>query len=147
LRSSFACPALRWAYPDGSTTHMNHSRPTSPFWIYSSRFTVFNPSIIHRYTAFALVAGLIALVYFLWSVAAGPQSYLQARALFSNPAFPILVFALVWSFCFHLLNGVRHLTLDAGYGFGKKSARRSGSYMLIGATILAILVCWVAWRH
>jgi succinate dehydrogenase / fumarate reductase cytochrome b subunit len=126
---------------------MNHPRPTSPFWIYSSRFTFFNPSIVHRYTAIALVVGLIALIYFLWSVAAGSQSYTQARALFSTPVFPVLMFALAWSFCFHLLNGLRHLTLDAGYGFGKKSARTSGALVLLSATVLAIVVCWVAWRH
>ena len=49
------------------------------------------------------------------------------------------------SFCYHLLNGVRHLFFGAGVGFEKATARASGRAVAAGAVVLA-LAAWVVLR-
>ena len=39
------------------------------------------------------------------------------RAAAANPIGEIILFGFVWSLVFHLLNGIRHLFWDFGYGF------------------------------
>jgi succinate dehydrogenase / fumarate reductase cytochrome b subunit len=46
------------------------------------------------------------------------------------------------SFCYHLLNGIRHLFWDAGYGFELPVARKSGWVVAIGALLLTA-VLWL----
>ena len=69
-------------------------------------------SILHRITGTVLALGLIALSYWLVSIAGGAQSYAGAARLFGSPIG--ILFLIGWSFAFyfHLLNGVRHLFWD-----------------------------------
>ena len=50
-----------------------------------------------------------------------------------------------WSvaFFYHLLNGIRHLAWDAGFGFDLPTAYKSGYAVLIGTAVLTI-AAWVA---
>jgi succinate dehydrogenase / fumarate reductase cytochrome b subunit len=50
-----------------------------------------------------------------------------------------------WSFClfYHLLNGVRHLAWDAGWGFELKEAYATGWAVVAGACVLT-LAAWIA---
>ena len=100
-------------------------------------------SILHRITGAGLAFGLIALSYWLVSLADGAHSYAVAMRIFSSPIG--LVFLLGWTFAFlfHLLNGVRHLFWDAGRGFERKSRHASGWFALLGA--IALTLCVVAW--
>ncbi len=50
-----------------------------------------------------------------------------------------------FSFCYHLLNGVRHLFFDLGHGFDLKTARTSGWAVAIGALVLGFAL-WFAVR-
>jgi succinate dehydrogenase / fumarate reductase cytochrome b subunit len=115
---------------------MKRAAPLSPFWNYRWSRTFFNPSIIQRYTAFVLIVGLIMLVYFLWAVAAGAHSYARAAKLFAHPLFRAFLVILTWSFIYHLLAGIRHLILDAGYGLERNAARGSGIAVIVAVTVL-----------
>ena len=44
-----------------------------------------------------------------------------------------------WSFSYHLLNGVRHLFWDMGYGYDLKISRITGILTIIGSFVLTIL--------
>ena len=44
-----------------------------------------------------------------------------------------------WSFSYHLLNGVRHLFWDMGYGFDLKISKITGVLALVGSFIFTIL--------
>jgi succinate dehydrogenase / fumarate reductase, cytochrome b subunit len=46
----------------------------------------------------------------------------------------------MFSFCYHLLNGVRHLFWDAGYGFELPVARKSGLAVAAAALVAAPLL-------
>jgi succinate dehydrogenase / fumarate reductase cytochrome b subunit len=117
------------------------ARPTSPhLQIY--RWQIGNSlSILHRLTGVALAFGLLALCYWLVSLAGGERSYVAAAKVLASP---VGLFGLVgWTFAFmyHLLNGVRHLFWDAGYGFDLKTAYNSG-WAVVGATLASTVAAW-----
>ncbi len=118
-------------------------RPTSPHaTIY--RWQIGNSlSILHRLTGGALALGLLALGYWLVSLADGADSYAAAMRFFASPIG--LVFLLGWTFAFwfHLLNGVRHLFWDAGRGFERTARHASGWFAVLGA--IALTLCVLAW--
>jgi succinate dehydrogenase / fumarate reductase cytochrome b subunit len=122
-------------------------RPMSPFFsAYAWRYTFFNPSVIHRATGITLAIGLIPLSYFFFSLAGGHRSYAVALAVFRLPVFKFFLVMWIWSFLFHFLNGIRHLSWDAGYGFEKNFARATGLAVTAGATILTIVCCLYVFR-
>jgi succinate dehydrogenase / fumarate reductase cytochrome b subunit len=92
-------------------------------------------------TGLVVTAGLMLLVYFLTGVSLGEGTYVLTLKMFTHPIFRIYVGILLWSFSFHLLNGIRHLTIDAGLGMEMEVARATGRGVLIGATILAVAGC------
>ena len=96
-------------------------------------------SILHRLTGLFLTIGLIAFVYWLAALAAGPESYTRAQAVLSSPIGMLTLIAWSLSFFFHFLNGIRHLFWDVGYGFELKVARKTGWAAFIGAIVLTVL--------
>jgi succinate dehydrogenase / fumarate reductase cytochrome b subunit len=119
------------------------SRPTSPHaQIY--RWQIGNTlSILHRITGAALAVGLVALSYWLVSLAGGPDAYATAARFFRNPLGLAILLGWTFSFLFHLLNGVRHLFWDAGRGFERTQRHASGWAAVFGA--VALTLCAVAW--
>ncbi len=52
----------------------------------------------------------------------------------------MVLFLLVWSLSFHLLNGIRHLAWDLGYGFNVKFANTLSTAIIAASVLLAIAV-------
>ena len=50
----------------------------------------------------------------------------------------IIVF-LCWTFSFHILNEIRHLVWDMGYGFDLKVAKITGVLAFVGSFVFTIL--------
>ncbi len=48
----------------------------------------------------------------------------------------ILLGGVLWSFCYHFLNGIRHLCWDLGFGFERGTARASGWVVAISSVLL-----------
>ena len=48
--------------------------------------------------------------------------------------------SLCWTFSFNILNEIRHLAWDAGYGFDPKISKITGYMTLILSFVLAILI-------
>jgi len=122
------------------------ARPLSPhLQIY--RWQIGNTlSILHRLTGIALALGLVALVYWLISLAGGEAAYAAAlRVLWSPPGILFLV-GWTFSFLYHLLNGLRHLFWDAGYGFERTQRHLSGWIAVAGALLLTLCVCLIVWN-
>jgi succinate dehydrogenase / fumarate reductase cytochrome b subunit len=82
----------------------------------------------------------LLLVYWLAAAAAGPERYARALETLGSPVVQVLLFGGVLSFSYHLLNGIRHLFWDAGYGFELPVARKSGWAAAIGAVVLAVVL-------
>jgi succinate dehydrogenase / fumarate reductase cytochrome b subunit len=119
-------------------------RPLSPFMHYRWQYTN-TLSILHRVTGVLLSACFFLLVYWLAAAAAGPETYAGAQRCLGSPLIQPVLFGGLLAFCYHLLNGVRHLFFDAGVGFELATARRSGWAVGIGAIVLT-LVAWLVLR-
>ena len=51
-----------------------------------------------------------------------------------------ITISFCWSFSFQILNEIRHLAWDLGYGFDLKVSKITGVITIIGSFVLAILV-------
>lgn len=113
-------------------------RPLSPhLTIYRWPVTMAT-SITHRVTGVGLSAGTLLLAWWLIAAASGLEAY-QTFANVADSWFGQLVlFGFVWALAFHLLNGVRHLAWDLGYGFEVRTAQMTGWLVIVSSVALAV---------
>jgi succinate dehydrogenase / fumarate reductase cytochrome b subunit len=122
------------------------ARPLSPH-VFIYRWQIGNTlSILHRATGVALALGLVALSYWLMSLAGGEEKYDAAVRVLSSPVGLLFMLGWTFSFWYHLLNGVRHLVWDAGYGFERTPRHASGWIVVVGAVILTAGVGVMVWH-
>jgi succinate dehydrogenase / fumarate reductase, cytochrome b subunit len=121
------------------------ARPLSPH-VLLYRWQIGNSlSILHRLTGIALAVGLIALCYWLVSLAAGERSYAAAMRVFAGPFGLLLLMGWTFAFLYHLLNGIRHLFWDVGVGFERTQRHLSGWFAIIGAAGLTACLWGFIW--
>jgi succinate dehydrogenase / fumarate reductase cytochrome b subunit len=120
------------------------ARPLSPFMHYRWQYTN-TLSILHRITGVLLSFGFLLLVYWLAAAAAGADRYAGAVTTLASPLAQLVLFGAAFAFCYHLLNGIRHLVFDMGHGFELQTARRSGWAVAIAALVLGFIV-WLVVR-
>lgn len=119
------------------------NRPLSPhLQVYRPQITSVL-SILHRITGVVLALGIIPLVYWFAALAGGPAAYQEAYGVLSSGFVQLLLLGWVLAFSYHLLNGVRHLLWDAGWGFELRQVYASGWAVLAGAVLITLLV-WFA---
>lgn len=99
-------------------------------------------SILHRMTGVALSVGLIALVFWLQSIAFGQASFQLFDVLLQSMPGKVLLFGWSFSFFFHLCNGIRHLFWDAGLGFEIKQAETS-AWLALAASVILTAAYWL----
>lgn len=122
------------------------ARPLSPhLQVYRWQYTM-ALSILHRLTGCALSAALILMIYWLVSLAGGPQAYEQALHLFVHPVTKVVLAGCSFAFFYHLLNGVRHLTWDTGRGLERAAARTSGWIVFIGSLVCTAFFWFLIFR-
>lgn len=115
------------------------NRPMSPhLTIYKPQLTSML-SITHRGTGLAL-AGMLSGFSIGMMCLSSPFPYYHSMLAMSHYG-PAIVFGikflLAFPFTFHMLNGIRHLTWDLGFGFSLKSLYMSGYGVLALALLLA----------
>ena len=115
-------------------------RPLSPhLQIYRWPVTMAT-SIVHRATGIALSAGTLLVAWWLIAIVMGDAQYGQFSKLAHSPLGQLILLGFVWSLAYHLLNGIRHLAWDLGYGFEKHTANRSGILVFTLSVFVAIAV-------
>lgn len=95
-------------------------------------------SIVHRATGIALSAGTLLIACWLIAAATGSEAYDAFSAVARSPLGQLVLFGFVWSLAYHLLNGIRHLAWDLGYGFSIHTANRSGVLVFTLSVFAAI---------
>ncbi|HEX3485959.1 MAG TPA: succinate dehydrogenase, cytochrome b556 subunit [Micropepsaceae bacterium] len=114
-----------------------YGRPLSPhLQIYRWPITM-AASITHRVTGMALTAGTLFLAWWLIAAATGPDAYAVFARVAGNLFGEIVLFGFLWSIAFHLLNGIRHLAWDVGYGFKVPTAKLTAVIVYAGSVLLA----------
>jgi succinate dehydrogenase / fumarate reductase cytochrome b subunit len=101
-------------------------------------------SILHRATGVYLSGGALAIALGLLAIAAGPEAWERLRSIAGAWYGLAFLFGWSWSFAYHLLNGIRHLVQDAGYGFSIPDFVRNGWLSVLGSLLLTALIWWVA---
>ena len=99
-------------------------------------------SILHRATGVVLALGSLLMVCAFLSLAAGPEQWAHFSAFARSPLGFLILFGWSWAFAFHLINGIRHLIQDAGYGYAVASFVRSSWISVFGSLLLTALI-WV----
>lgn len=103
-------------------------------------------SILHRMTGVSLALGGLLLACWLVALALGPEAYAKVQGFHGHFIGRVLLFGFSWALIFHMLNGIRHLAWDAGHGFEKETADRTGYLVLIGSAVLTLAIWFFAWQ-
>ena len=120
-------------------SNMKKNNPLSPHlqiykWQISSLL-----SITHRIVG--VINFFATILICLWAVLIifGESNYLFISFVLSSSFGKFLVISLCWTFSFHILNELRHLFWDAGYGYDLKVAKITGILAFAGSFVLTIL--------
>jgi len=104
-------------------------------------------SILHRATGIALAAGMVGLVAGLLALAAGPERWSAFTACAASPFGLVVLLGFSWALAYHLINGIRHLVQDAGYGYPIPEFVRSSWLSVVGSVVLVALGWGFALAH
>lgn len=119
-------------------------RPLSPhLQVYRWQITMVM-SILHRVTGLALAVGIFGLAWWLLALAQGGETFAQAAKLVASPVGLLFLFAFSLSLVYHLLNGIRHLLWDAGWGFDIPEVYRSGWTVAVLTLVFTLAIWFVA---
>ena len=118
---------------------MQNQNPLSPHlqiykWNISSLL-----SITHRVVGVINFFALMVICFWAISLFFGENFYRSFEIVLNTFFGKFLIISLCWTFSFQILNEIRHLVWDAGFGFDLKVAKISGVITLIGSFILTIL--------
>lgn len=101
-------------------------------------------SILHRASGGFLALGSAMLVWWLMTVASGGEAHARFLAFAGSLAGQALLLLWTAALVYHLLNGVRHLAWDAGWGYGKSHTRATGLAVLAGTVVLTAAIWFMA---
>ena len=96
-------------------------------------------SITHRIVGVINILAITIICFWSLSLLLGADSYLIINNFFQSFFGKFVVIGLSWTFSFHILNELRHLFWDLGYGFDLKISKITGVLALIGSFVLTIL--------
>lgn len=117
-------------------------RPLSPhLQVYRPQLTTVL-SILHRITGGALAVGCLLAPLWLWCAIAGEETYAQLQAFRISLIGQLIMFGWLFSFVYHMLNGLRHLGWDMVWGFKIKTVYQTGWIVFLGA-IAITLYLWM----
>ena len=119
---------------------MNEKNPLSPHlqiyrWQVNSLL-----SITHRIVGIVNIFSIILICLWSISLLLGEENYEVIKLLLQSFFGKFLITGLCWTYSFHILNEVRHLVWDLGYGFDLKTSKITGILVIIGSLILTTLI-------
>ena len=116
------------------------NRPLSPhLQVYKPQLTSVM-SILHRITGMLLALGVLVFTYWLYRVVTDVNIANQITAFFASGLGMVLLFVWIFTFNYHLCNGIRHLFWDAGKGFEIPTVYKSGVVVVIMAVLLTAII-------
>ena len=117
----------------------NNNNPLSPHlniykWQISSLL-----SITHRIVGVINILAITLICIWTLSLLLGESSYEITKIFLRSFFGKFIIVSLCWTFSFHILNELRHLIWDMGYGFDLKVAKITGVLAFFGSFVLTIL--------
>ena len=118
----------------------NNNRPISPhLQIYKPQITSIL-SISHRFTGIILFFSCFLACIWLFAMAFNDRLYDLINIFFSGIIGKVILFFITFSFFYHLLNGVRHLVWDIGYGYKIRNVYLSGIIVILLTLVINIYI-------
>ena len=96
-------------------------------------------SITHRIVGVINILAITIICFWSLSLLLGAENYLMIKKFFQSFFGKFVAIGLSWTFSFHILNELRHLFWDLGYGFDLKISKITGVLALVGSFVLTIL--------
>ena len=96
-------------------------------------------SITHRIVGVINILAISAICFWSLFLLLGAENYEVINNFFNSFFGKFIAVGLCWTFSFHILNELRHLFWDMGYGFDLKISRITGVLALVGSFVLTIL--------
>jgi len=117
----------------------NNNNPLSPHleiykWQISSLL-----SITHRIVGVINILAITLICIWTLSLLVGENSYETTKLFLKSLFGKFIIISLCWTFSFHILNEIRHLIWDMGYGFDLKVTKITGILAFFGSFVLTIL--------
>jgi len=117
-------------------TSSQRRRPLSPhLQIYNIQITSFL-SVLHRGTGIVLFGGAFVWACYFLALVSGPSVYETGQLILLHPLGLLLLSFWIFSLCYHVFNGIRHLVWDLGYGYDMKTVRLTGWITITSALAL-----------
>ncbi len=96
-------------------------------------------SITHRIVGVINILFITLICLWVLSLLLDEKSYDLTKIFLRTFFGKFLIISFCWTSSFHILNEIRHLAWDMGYGFDPKIAKITGSLVLVGSFILTII--------
>lgn len=116
-------------------------RPLSP------HLTIYSPQIsstmsaLHRITGVAIFCSLSLLCWWLILFIFSKFNVQYVYFISNNIMIKSAIYLTALGFCYHMLNGIRHLIWDSGRALTLKHMRISG-WVVISSTVIMTLYIW-----
>ena len=121
-------------------------RPLSPhLQVYKPQITS-TLSIIHRATGVVNAIGGLFVAAWLVSIASDADCFAWSQQILASWFGKLALFAFSASLIYHLLNGIRHLLWDIGWGMEIETVQKTGYLVVALSLILTALLWFVALR-
>ncbi len=118
----------------------NKNNPLSPhLQIYSWQISSLL-SITHRIVGVINIIAIVFICFWTILLSLGESNYEFIQIFLQSFFGKFFIVFLSWSFSFHILNEIRHLAWDIGYGFDLKISQITGIITIFGSFIFAILI-------
>ena len=117
----------------------NNNNPLSPHleiykWQISSLL-----SISHRIVGVINILAITLICIWVLSLLLGESNYEITQVFLKSFFGKFIIVFLCWTFSFHILNEIRHLVWDMGYGFDLKVTKITGVLAFVGSFVFTIL--------
>ena len=117
----------------------NNNNPLSPHlqiykWQISSLL-----SITHRIVGVINILAITLICIWVLSLLLGESNYEITQVFLKSFFGKFIIIFLCWTFSFHILNEIRHLVWDMGYGFDLKVTKITGVLAFVGSFVFTIL--------
>ena len=96
-------------------------------------------SILHRLSGVVLFLLIPLMLHLLYHSLHSQASFVVVRHSLSQPWMSFFVWMLISAACFHLLAGIRHMTMDLGFGEGLRSAHITAYAVLFLEIVVLVL--------
>tara|TARA_B100000900_G_C20185777_1_gene555839 strand:+ start:33 stop:419 length:387 start_codon:yes stop_codon:yes gene_type:complete len=96
-------------------------------------------SIAHRIVGVINFLLISLICFWVLSLLLGEISYVYINTILNTVFGKFLIISMCWTFSFQILNEIRHLFWDLGYGFDIKISKITGILVFAGSFIMTVL--------